>query len=210
MNYDGGFPGPTMVICAGDRLSVHLQNDLPEPTNLHTHGFHVSPTGNHDNIFLKIDPGQRFTYEYDIPRDMPAGSYWYHAHLHMHVERQIFGGLAGAIVQEGGLDTLAALRNVPQRWIVLQNTEVRNNKVVPVADSSEGTTPLHVNGVINPTAKIRPGQLQRWRLFNADADRVVVLRLPGTQRFLLLAEDGHTLARPLSVRDLVDRAGIAS
>ncbi len=207
MNYDGSFPGPTMVICAGDRLIVHLQNDLPEPTNLHTHGFHVSPTGNHDNVFVKIDPGQRFTYEYDIPRDMPAGSYWYHPHLHMHVERQIFGGLAGAIVQEGGLDTLPALRNVPQRWIVLQNTEVHNSKVVPVADSSEGTTPLYVNGVLNPTAKIRPGQLQRWRIFNADADRVVMLRLPGKQRFLLLAEDGHTLARPLSVRDLMIAPG---
>ena len=56
---------------------------------------------------------------------MPAGSYWYHPHLHMLVEAQIFAGLAGAIVQEGGLDTLPALRHVPQRWIVIQNTEVK-------------------------------------------------------------------------------------
>jgi FtsP/CotA-like multicopper oxidase with cupredoxin domain len=207
MNYEGSFPGPTLVICAGDKLIVHLQNDLSEPMNLHTHGFHVSPTGNHDNVFLKINPGQRFTYEYDIPRDMPAGSYWYHPHLHMYVERQIFGGLAGAIVEEGGLDTLASLRNVPQRWIVIQNSEVRKGKVVPVAESSETTTPLYVNGVINPTAKIRPGQLQRWRIFNANADRVVVLRLPHGQPFLVLAEDGNTLARPLSVRDLMIAPG---
>ena len=53
---------------------------------------------------------------------MPAGSYWYHPHLHMFVEPQIFAGLAGAIVQEGGLDTLPSLRHVPQRWIVIQNT----------------------------------------------------------------------------------------
>ncbi len=39
---------------------------------------------------------------------------------------------------------------------------------------------LYVNGTIDPTAKIRPGQLQRWRIFNADADRFVVLRLART------------------------------
>jgi suppressor of ftsI len=207
LSYDGSFPGPTLVICAGDTLHVHLQNDTTEPTNLHTHGFHVSPEANHDNVFVRIDPGQAFDYEYNIPRDMPAGSYWYHPHLHMFVEPQIFAGLAGAIVQEGGLDTLPALRHVPQRWIVIENTEIKHDKVVPVASAGEGDARLYVNGTLNPTAKIRPGQLQRWRIFNADADRFVVLRLARGQRFTLLAEDGHTLARALSVRTLLMAPG---
>ncbi|HEX4484018.1 MAG TPA: multicopper oxidase family protein [Solirubrobacteraceae bacterium] len=202
LNYDGSVPGPTLVICAGDHLTVHFKNDLTEATNLHTHGFHVSPEANHDNVFLKIDPHKSFTYEYDIPQDMPAGSYWYHPHLHPSVEGQIFAGLAGAIVQEGGLDTLPALRHVPQRWIVIQNTEIKAGKVVPVAEASEAKTRLYVNGVKDPTAKIRPGELQRWRIFNADADRFVVLRLAHGQRFQVLAEDGHTLAQPLSVSTL--------
>jgi len=202
LSYDGSFPGPTLVICAGDHLTVHFKNDMTEPTNLHTHGFHVSPEANHDNVFLRIDPGQAFTYEYDIPQDMPAGDYWYHPHLHTFVQPQIFAGLAGAIVQEGGLDTLPALRHVPQRWIVIENTEVKGGKVVPVGESSETNARLYVNGVKNPTAKIRPGELQRWRIFNADAERFVVLRLGHGQRFQLLAEDGHTLARPLSVSTL--------
>jgi FtsP/CotA-like multicopper oxidase with cupredoxin domain len=202
LNYDGSFPGPTLVICAGDHLTVHFKNDLTEPTNLHTHGFHVSPEANHDNVFLRIDPHKSFTYEYDIPQDMPAGAYWYHPHLHMFVEPQIFAGLAGAIVQEGGLDTLPALRHVPQRWIVVQNTEIKQGKIVPVEQSSETNARLYVNGVKDPTAKIHPGELQRWRIFNADADRFVVLRLAHGQRFQLLAEDGHTLAHPLSVSTL--------
>jgi suppressor of ftsI len=207
MNYDGSYPGPTFVICTGDRMIVHFENDLSEPTNLHTHGFHVSPSGNHDNVFLKINPGQRFTYEYNIPQDQPAGSYWYHPHLHMHVEKQIFDGLAGAIVQEGGLDTVPALRNVPQRWIVLTDTEVRDGRVVPVEESSEAGAPWHVNGVIDPTAKIRPGQLQRWRIFNASSDRFVDLKLSDHQNFELLAEDGHTLARARSVSQLLIAPG---
>ena len=207
LSYDGSFPGPTLVICAGDHLTVHLDNDMSEPTNLHTHGFHVSPEANHDNVFVRIEPHQSFTYEYDIPHDMPAGSYWYHPHLHPDVEPQIFGGLAGAIVQEGGLDDLPALRHVPQRWIVIQNTQVRAGKVIPVGDSSEAGAKLYVNGAIDPTAKIRPGQLQRWRIFNADADRFVMLRLAHGQRFQLLAEDGHTLARALTVKTLLMAPG---
>jgi FtsP/CotA-like multicopper oxidase with cupredoxin domain len=202
LNYDGSYPGPTLVICAGDHLTVHLENHLTEPTNLHTHGFHVSPEANHDNVYLKIDPGQSLTYEYDIPQNQPAGSYWYHPHLHMFVEPQIFAGLAGAIVQEGGLDELPSLRHVPQRWIVIQNTQIERGKVLPVEQSSETKARLYVNGVKDPTAKIRPGELQRWRIFNADADRFVVLRLAYGQRFQLLAEDGHTLAKPLTVKTL--------
>jgi FtsP/CotA-like multicopper oxidase with cupredoxin domain len=207
LNYDGSFPGPTLVICAGDKLRVHLQNDTTQPTNLHTHGFHVSPEANHDNVFVRIEPGQAFDYEYDVPLDMPAGAYWYHPHLHPLVEPEIFAGLAGAIVQEGGLDRLPALRHVPQRWIVLQNTEIKGDKVLPAAGATESGSKLYVNGTLNPTAKIRPGQLQRWRIFNANAGRFVVLRLPHGQRFQLLAEDDHTLARALSVRTLLMAPG---
>jgi FtsP/CotA-like multicopper oxidase with cupredoxin domain len=160
LSYDGSVPGPTMVICAGDHLTVHLVNELDEPTNLHTHGFHVSPEANHDNIFLRVDTHQQFTYEYDIPTDMPAGAYWYHPHVHTRVEKQVSAGMAGAIVQEGGLDRLPGLRHVPQRWLVLDNTEVRHGRILTVDESTEAGTRVYVNGVLNPTATIRPGQLQ--------------------------------------------------
>jgi FtsP/CotA-like multicopper oxidase with cupredoxin domain len=62
-------------------------------------------------------------------------------------------------------------------------------------------SPLYVNGDLNPTLKIRPGQIQRWRIFNANADRIVVLRLAG-QPFQVLAEDANPLKRARTVRDL--------
>jgi suppressor of ftsI len=201
-NYEGSFPGPTLVLCAGDKLKVHFQNDLLDPTNLHVHGFHVSPKANHDNVYLNLMPGQAFNYEYSIPRDHSPGSYWYHPHHHMYVERQLFAGLAGAIVMEGGLDRLPSLRHVPQRWMFIQSTEVVNGRVLPVDDSIEANTPLLVNGVVNPTVKIRPGQLQRWRIFNANDNRIVVLRLD-SQSFTDLAHDGNTLDRMRTVNTLL-------
>ena len=202
-SYDGSVPGPTLAICAGDHVTVQLENELPEATNLHTHGFHVSPEGNSDNVFVRVEPHQDFTYEYDIPSDMSPGSYWYHPHLHGSVEDQIFRGLAGAIVEEGGLDTLPAMRRIPQRWIVLDNTEVSHGRILGVDESTEAGDRVYVNGALDPTAKIRPGQLQRWRIFNASADRVLVLKIPHGQPFLVLAQDGHTLERARSVRTLM-------
>ena len=35
-----------------------------------------------DNVFVHIDPGENYTYEYQIEDDHPAGTFWYHAHLH--------------------------------------------------------------------------------------------------------------------------------
>src|SRR5688572_26839343 len=49
-------------------------------TNLHTHGLWVSPAGNSDNVLISIRPGERFRYEYAIPEDHPAGTFWYHPH----------------------------------------------------------------------------------------------------------------------------------
>jgi suppressor of ftsI len=201
MNYDGSYPGPALVICDGDKLVVHLINNLNQPTNLHTHGFHVSPRANHDNIFLQINPGKRFTYTYKLPSDNPAGSYWYHPHLHMFVEGQIFAGMAGPIVIEGGLDKAPSLRRFPQRWIFLTSTQVKNGKTVPVGSAQGPKTPIYVNGDLNPTAKIRPGQIQRWRIFNANSDRIVVLRLAG-QPFRVLAQDADTLLHARTVRQL--------
>ena len=202
MNYEGSFPGPTLVICKDDRLVVHFENDLTQPTNLHTHGFHVEPDANHDNVYLDLKPGERFTYEYKIPAGNKPGAFWYHPHRHMFVEPQIFGGLSGAIIQEGGLDEVPALKKVPQRWMVIQSTEVKDRAVLPVDQSVEADTPLYVNGVINPTVKIKPGQLQRWRIFNANDNRIVIFELPGKQRFHVLAEDANTLAATRTVRQL--------
>ena len=86
--YEGSYPGPMLMTCAGDRLIVRFKNDLPEPTNLHTHGFHVSPKANQDNVYLELPPGKAFTYDYRIPLNNAAGAYWYHPHLHGLVTRR--------------------------------------------------------------------------------------------------------------------------
>jgi FtsP/CotA-like multicopper oxidase with cupredoxin domain len=61
-SYNGSVPGPRLEIRPGDHVRIRFANRLPEPTNLHFHGLHVSPGGNADNVFLEIAPGESLIY----------------------------------------------------------------------------------------------------------------------------------------------------
>ncbi|WP_373413914.1 multicopper oxidase family protein [Ensifer aridi] len=121
------FPGETFRITLDNRLSAddsscgegHNKSNEPHcfnSTNLHAHGLWVSPSGNSDNVLLRINPGVKFQYEYNIPADHPAGTYWYHPHLHGSTALQVSSGMAGALIirgtrlpsvgQTGDVDTL--------------------------------------------------------------------------------------------------------
>ena len=144
------YPAPTLQVFPGERLIVHLENGLagltirdyfspqytpkgqpvpiyPEqmtssPLNLHTHGLHVSPKGNADNVLLHIPPGMSNTYTYDIPRNMPQGAYWYHSHLHGLTSAQVYMGLVGllAIGRTDGNLPLVTEKSIPIRNMALQ------------------------------------------------------------------------------------------
>src|SRR5207237_7186291 len=58
--YNGDYMPPTIRVRPGDWLDVELVNKLPQDTNLHVHGMHVSPQDNSDNVFLHVHPGQTF------------------------------------------------------------------------------------------------------------------------------------------------------
>ena len=145
------FVAPTIDVTPGDTVRINLDNRLPPEesctnskapmntphcfngTNLHSHGLWVSPTGNSDNVLLKIKPQQKFQYEYNIPSDHPAGTFWYHPHLHGSTALQVGSGMAGALVirgdrlptqdTNGDIDTLLKpIANQPfaERLLVMQ------------------------------------------------------------------------------------------
>lgn len=106
---------PTIDAVPGQTLRVKLDNALPQDnncnhthdinvphcfngTNLHTHGLWINPAGNSDNVLITIRPGVTFEYEYNIPSDHPAGTFWYHPHLHGSTALQVGSGMAGAII----------------------------------------------------------------------------------------------------------------
>lgn len=208
--YNGGFPGPTLRVHPGDLLVVTLVNDLAEPTNLHFHGSHVSPAGHGDNIFIHVQPGESFTYAYDIAGDHRAGLNWYHPHAHGTNENQVFGGMAGAIIVEGDIDELPGIADLQERLLFLQYTIVGSDGRTLQVAQTHGADPADlpgeeyvlVNGQFEPTLSIRPGETQRWRIANASANRFFRLVLEG-HKFHLIARDGDPLSQVQTVDELL-------
>jgi FtsP/CotA-like multicopper oxidase with cupredoxin domain len=200
--YNGSVPGPTLRLRPGDRLRVRLVNELPQGTNLHTHGLLVSPEGNADNVFIHIEPGGSFDYEYQLPDDHPPGLYWYHPHLHELVADQLFAGMYGAIIVEDPEE----LPFTRERVLIISDItlddagQVRQPSTMERMMGREGQLVL-VNGQAGPVLSARPGERERWRVVNACSSRFLSLRLDG-QQVRLLGRDLGPFAEPQDVEEL--------
>jgi FtsP/CotA-like multicopper oxidase with cupredoxin domain len=166
----GDFVAPTIRIAPGQRLAIDIDNRL-EPcteaqrakhqcyndTNLHTHGLWVSPSGNSDNVMVSIAPGEKFRYEYDIPADHPAGTFWYHPHRHGSGFMQVGSGMAGALIVTGNRLPTATLpgdidillkdqrgRPFPERVMLFQQIEYGclNDKGLNEGKRNEDNEPI--------------------------------------------------------------------
>lgn len=192
LSYNGGVPGPTLRVRAGDTLSVSLKNGLADPSNLHVHGLHVSPEGNGDNMFVTVEAGDSFDYQYTLPADHPPGIYWYHPHLHGFVAEQVFGGLYGAIIVEDP-EPIPADR---ERLLVISDISLNSSGNIPTVSpmdemsGREGDLVL-INGQLTPDMNARAGERERWRIVNASVSRYLRLRLDGQQLTLLGIDSGR-------------------
>jgi FtsP/CotA-like multicopper oxidase with cupredoxin domain len=255
LSYNGLPCGPTIRVRRGTTLRIRLKNDLKggeagpgdvgkvapqngkaeqpvglDATNLHTHGLHVSPADPGDNILLCRGPQESKDFVFEIPRDLPAGTFWYHPHKHGSVAYQLSNGVAGALIVEGGPnDGIHDLEDIPEvaaakeeifllalynfrarrdpkgqdpggvvgpdavGWIdatTIYNVEVARSRVADIAVPAEDEDPdptnptntvsfqaTAINGQINPTITMAPGEVRRWRLIHAgwDLDRKLLI-----------------------------------
>lgn len=211
--YEGTVPGPTLRVKPGDRLNITLVNDLPpnrdaqpayidqphryNTTNLHFHGSHVSPSGISDNVMRSMFPGQTYAVEFDIPDDHTTGSYWYHPHHHGSADIQLASGMVGAIVIEGDFADVPEIAAAKERVMVLSEVVFDGHGMVEDFGTLFPETAARfftINGQRAPSITMRPGEVQRWRLFHAGYQDDFFLKLQG-HRLNPIARDGITLSR---------------
>ena len=207
LTYNGTTPGPTLRVRPGDVLTVTLDNRLDAPTNLHTHGLHVSPEGDSDNVFVMVDSGRQHTYRYEIPADHPSGTFWYHPHHHGTVAPQVFAGLAGTIIVEDAVDELAELAASTARLLVLADPNIGDTAAVVDVSMMERMTGregdvIVVNGLPQPRIRTQGGILEHWRIVNTSPSRYYALQLDGLPLHLI-ATDGGRLDAPHAVDEIV-------
>jgi len=219
LTYNVAFPAPTIRVRKSDLLRVNFTNSLPmnglnilghhrEMTNLHTHGLHVSPMGNSDNVMITFMSGEDFVYEYDLSMQDGGTLNFYHPHSHGSVAEQYWAGMCGALIVEDEIDALAGFET---HLLILKDIELNGSEPTPhssVMDymhGKEGNTVM-VNGKVNPVLNIRPGQVQRWRILNASTARFYYLSLQNHSMYVV-GTDGGLLDKPYKVSSMVVSPG---
>ena len=200
MTYNGVFPAPTLRINPGDIVEVKLINKLSQPTNLHTHGLHTSPSGNGDNPLIMIEPGQSFNYSFKIPKTQKSGTFWYHPHHHELSAGQVSSGLAGAIIVEDQLDSTSLITNSIEQILILadprigKTSSVANTSQMDLMHGRTGPNTL-VNGILLPKFDVLSGAVERLRIINSCVSQYQTISIPGAQMWQI-SSDSSRLPKP--------------
>ncbi len=241
-SYNGNLVGPTLRVKPGDTLNITLNNQLdpigkakpeeacnnphdvfggsPLPdkfncTNLHTHGMHVSPSGNADNILVVVPPvpyknpkssslsANPRQIKIEIPKNHTSGTFWYHPHVHGSTGVQVGSGMEGAIiVEDDSAKTPESIlkANANEKIFMLQTIPYDDtgkvNDFLALGDDRAFVRNryLMVNGQIAPTIKMHPGEVQRWRFVDSSFNRTMQLTLE-KHNLNEIAVDGNYLSQ---------------
>jgi FtsP/CotA-like multicopper oxidase with cupredoxin domain/plastocyanin len=183
--YNGMVPGPTIKVGFGDKVLVHLKNDLPESTVIHFHGIQVpnAMDGVPDVTQAPVKPGASFDYRFTVTDHVAVGMY----HSHDFAETQVPDGLAGAFI----------VGDMPVQSIIGKPApDLR----VPMMLNDSGSIGLSLNGKSFPaTAPIVAveGQWVEVDYMN-EGQLAHPMHLHGLAQ-LVVAKDGLPLANPYSV-----------
>jgi FtsP/CotA-like multicopper oxidase with cupredoxin domain len=224
LTYEGSFIAPTIRAQPGDVVLLRFRNGLPvtternmlghlkNVTNVHVHGWHVSPGADMetglpaDDVHLQIAPGGGSqVYRYDLAHQRPGTLALYHPHVHGTVAEQMWGGLVGAL--DVGDGPVTALASYPRTLLVLKDLSVTNGAPAPHATmmdymhGKEGS-PVMVNAQVNPLLQARPGEVRRLRILNASNARFYRVALQG-HTLHLVGTDGGLLDRPYAISEVL-------
>ncbi len=91
-SYSGQIPGPEIRVRKGQVIRALVANQLPAPTTVHWHG--VALRNNMDGVpdmtQQPIPAGREFTYQFAVTE---PGTYWYHPHVGVQLDRGLYGPL---------------------------------------------------------------------------------------------------------------------
>ena len=180
--YNGQLPGPVIQARVGDKVIVHLKNELPQPTTIHWHGMRVpNEMDGTPRTQDPVQPGGSFTYEFVV---QDAGTFWYHPHFSTHeqVERGLYGVI---IVHEAETPKFDVERVVFLDDILLnpayQIEPFIISHMVQMHGRNGNTLLLNGKAVAgDELLQLRRGTVERWRILNSANARTAYFEPFGT------------------------------
>ncbi len=200
-SYNGEYAGPVLRVKPGDLVRVKLVNGLDdEVTNLHFHGLEVTPKGSGDNMMISVSQGAAHQYEFRIPATHRPGVYWYHSHMHLIAEDQVFDGLSGTLIIDppGGRD----FPQLREQLMVLKNFQASPSGESYKPDKTYRRDLRTINGQLMPRIEMRPGETQLWRFTNQAANLIYRITLKG-HKFRVVARDGTPLPAEIVTDEII-------
>ncbi len=202
MGFNGNVLGPTLIMQAGQQVSMNVTNSIGEATTVHWHGFHVAPE-NDGGPHTVIEPNTTWTPSFPVLDK--AGTYWYHPHLHDSTTKHVLKGLAGMIIVK---DAEEAALSLPRTYgvddfpLIIQTKSIDADGTINYqGQNTNSDTKLMVNATPSPRLNV-PQQYVRFRILNASLQRVFNIGLSNGFSFFHIATDGGLKATRTSVSRL--------
>ncbi|GKT03342.1 multicopper oxidase family protein [Furfurilactobacillus entadae] len=204
--YNASLLGQTVVLRDGVHYHVHIVNHLPEVTTLHWHGLNIPGPITDGGPHAPIYPGE--ARDIDFTLNQPAQTDWIHPHPCPNTARQVWNGLAAAVVVT---DDVEAALPLPRNYgvddipVILQDRTYHENQLDYEADYDEdgtlGETPL-VNGTVNGVFNVTTQRL-RLRILNGANRREYRLHFSDNHAFTQIGSDGGLLPEPVPMTKLM-------
>ncbi len=190
---NGSYLNPSVVIQRGSVFTANFINQLSEPATIHWHGLNV-PELMDGHPKDSILPGGSYTYTF--PVNQKAGTFFYHAHAHMHTAKQVYKGFAGLFIIDDPSEVQLGLpRGVYDVPLCIQDRRISDipqftydPTMMEIMEGFLGDTAL-VNGT--PDAYFEVSKtLYRFRLLNGSNARVYKIGFSDGRQFQVIATDG--------------------
>jgi len=191
-------PGPAIVVCKGDLVTVEVKNELEEDTSIHWHGQYQKGSQWADGVSgvtqCPVSPGSLFPF-YQFTAN-PAGTFWYHSHT----EFQRDDGLSGVfVVREKDEDKVCDLAEHVihlQEWFRSPAREryAGGNEEAPATLLVNGQGRIDLDDISQPwpVFKISPNcSQQRFRLVGALTSHCPVIVSVEGHQLTVVASDGQ-------------------
>jgi FtsP/CotA-like multicopper oxidase with cupredoxin domain len=177
-NYVGAFP-----YCY--RLPVYTAVRFPPESMTEARMTHTGGEGSteHDESLAPKRP---------LLMGQSPGTHWYHAHKHGSTTLNVSNGMTGALIIEGAYDDeikkAYSATGITEHVIVLNQIGVTPRR--EGGNEARQGPYISVNGRLQPTISMRPGEVQMWRIVNTSSRSGAFFQTPTGVRWRQLAQDG--------------------
>ncbi|MEO0836398.1 MAG: multicopper oxidase domain-containing protein [Cyanobacteria bacterium J06642_3] len=138
----------------------------------------VTLTKSSDDVLYELLPGKNHSYCLWLPAFHAPGTHWYHAHKHGSTAIQVAGGMVGALIIKepdgkeicaGTPDVVMIIQEEPESGTNGNTAQDKLDRGIYERTGRGNSGKFHINGIENPTLNVEKGEIQRWRIINANS-----------------------------------------